>query len=174
MHDDPNSGDLPPSPNDRVNAAWQQLNLVLSFFSRVDTKLSVVVGINLGMLAMLAARLPKADHCTLLTAILGITFVAPLVVSFWHIWHSYFPDLRGGTGSLIYFHPISKMTENEFRTACLSRSTQELENDILGQCWRNSKILTCKFYSLRYAYIAAIVAIIPWMALIAALPSPEL
>lgn len=172
MHDNPNSGDLPPSQNDRVNAAWQQLNLVLSFFSRVDTKLSVVLGINLGMLAMLTARLPKADDFTLLIAVIGSFFVAPLFVSFWHIWHGYFPDLRGGTGSLIYFHPISKMTENEFRTACLSRSVQELENDILNQCWRNSKILTCKFYSLRYAYVAAAVAILPWMALIAALPAP--
>jgi hypothetical protein len=170
MHENPNSGDLPPSQNDRVNAAWQQLNLVLSFFSRVDTKLSVVLGINLGMLAMLTARLPKADDFTLLIAVIGSIFAAPLIVSFWHIWHGYFPDLRGGTGSLIYFHPISKMTENDFRTACVSRNFQELEDDILNQCWRNSKILTCKFYSLRHAYVAAAVAIIPWMALIAALP----
>lgn len=172
MHDNPNSGDLPPSQNDRVNAAWQQLNLVLSFFSRVDTKLSVALGVNLGMLAMLAARLPKADDFTLLIAALGLAFVAPLALSFWHIWHGYFPDLRGGTGSLIYFHPISKMKENEFRNACVSRSTQELEDDILSQCWRNSKILTCKFHSLRHAYFAAVVAIIPWMALIAVLPTP--
>ena len=172
MHENPNSGDLPPSQNDRVNAAWQQLNLVLSFFSRVDTKLSVVLGINLGMLAMLTARLPKADDFTLLIAVIGIIFVAPLVASFWHIWHGYFPDLRGGTESLIYFHPISQMTESDFRKACVSRSIQELENDILNQCWRNSKILTCKFYSLRHAYVAAAVAIIPWMALIAALPPP--
>jgi hypothetical protein len=173
MHGDQNTGSLPPNQNDRVNAAWQQLNLVLSFFSRVDTKLSVVLGINLGMLAMLAARLPKADDFTLLVAVVGAAFVTPLIVSFWHIWHGYFPDLRGGTGSLIYFHPISEMTENEFRNACISRSIQELEDDILNQCWRNAKILTCKFYSLRHAYVAALVAIVPWMALIAVLPAPE-
>lgn len=172
MPDDPNTGNLLPNQNDRVNTAWQQLNLVLSFFSRVDTKLSVVLGINLGMLAMLAARLPKADDFTLLIAILGATFAASLIVSFWHIWQGYFPDLGEDTQSLIYFRPISKMTENEFRIACTSRSLKELEDDILSQCWHNSRILTCKFYSLRHAYVAAIVAAIPWTALIAALPSP--
>jgi len=172
MHGDPNTGDLLPSQNDRVNAAWQQLNLVLSFFSRVDTKLSVVLGINLGMLAMVAARLPKVEGLTLPIIVLGICFLATLATSFWHIWNGYFPDLRGGMGSLIFFRPISKMAESEFRVACASRSLRELEDDILNQCWRNSKILTCKFYSLRRAYIATLVAIMPWIALTAALPPP--
>lgn len=172
MPDDPNTGNLPENQNDRVNTAWQQLSLVLSFFSRVDTKLSVVLGINLGMLAMLATRLPKAGDLTVVVSILGIAFAAPLTLSFWHIWNGYFPDLGKDTKSLIYFRPISKMTENDFHLACTSRSTQELERDILSQCWHNSKILTCKFYSLRNAYVAAVLAIIPWMALIAALPPP--
>lgn len=172
MYDDPNTGDLLPSQNDRVNAAWQQLNLVLSFFSRVDTKLSVVLGINLGMLAMLATRLPNREGLTPLITILGFAFVVPLVVSFWNIWNGYFPDLRGGTGSLIYFRSISNMSESEFCAACASRNLHELESDILNQCWRNSKILTCKFHSLRHAYLTALVAITPWVALITALPSP--
>lgn len=53
MANAPNAGCLPPSQSDRVSAAWQQLHLVLSF-PRVDTKLSVVLGINMGLLAMLA------------------------------------------------------------------------------------------------------------------------
>jgi hypothetical protein len=139
----------------------------------VDTKLSVVLGINLGMLAMLATRLPRAEDMTLLISGLGFAFVAPLVVSFRHIWNGYFPDLRGGTNSLIYFHSISEMKETEFRAACGLRTPQDLEEDILSQCWRNSKILTCKFHSLRRAYQATLVAIPPWIGLIVILPPPK-
>lgn len=53
MTDTPNTGCLPPSQSDRVSAAWQQLHLVLGFFPRVDRNLSVVLGINLTLLAVL-------------------------------------------------------------------------------------------------------------------------
>ncbi|MEU4134617.1 hypothetical protein, partial [Streptomyces wuyuanensis] len=61
MSDDQNSTNLPSPPNaqgGRVSTGWQQLSLVLGFFSRIDTKLSVVLGIDLGMLALVATRLP--------------------------------------------------------------------------------------------------------------------
>lgn len=170
MQNAPNTGTLLPSQNDRVNAAWQQLNLVLGFFPRVDTKLSVVLGINLGILTVMATRLAHPDGLTPLIAALGGIFLMSLVISFWHIWHGYFPDLRGGTASLIFFLSISKMAESEFRRACALRDLGDLEGDILDQCWRNSKILACKFDSLRRAYFATLVSIIPWMALIAVLP----
>lgn len=171
MQDDPSTGGLLPSQSDRISAAWQQLHLVLSFFSRVDTKLSVVLGINLGMLAMLAGRIPGVEGISPLIAILGIVFFTSLTLSFWHIWWGYFPDLRGGTGSLVFFRPISKMSESEFRAAIANRRLDELEADILSQCWRNSKILACKFSSLRSAYVAALISIAPWLGLIVALPT---
>lgn len=172
MADAPSTGCLPPSQSDRVSAAWQQLHLVLGFFPRVDTKLSVVLGINLGLLAMLATRIPRAEGITPLIAVVGVAFFAPLTTSFWHVWWGYFPDLRGGTGSLIYFRAISKRSESEFRTACAGRSLNDLEGDILDQCWRNSKILDAKFAALRSAYLAALITLGPWMALIAVLPAP--
>ncbi|TNY29726.1 Pycsar system effector family protein [Thermomonas haemolytica] len=137
----------------------------------MDTKLSVVLGINLGILAMLATRIPSVEGITPLIAVLGVAFFVPLTTSFWHVWWGYFPDLRGGTESLIFFHPISQMTESEFRLACARRGLVELEGDILNQCWRNSKILTCKFSSLRKAYLGTLIAIAPWMALITVLPA---
>lgn len=98
-----NSGDRQPSQSDRVNAAWQQLQLVLGFFSRVDTKLSVGLGINLGMLAMLSTRIPRPEDLTLLVSVIGVLFLTPLTLSFWNLWWGYFPELRGGSNSLIFF-----------------------------------------------------------------------
>ncbi|WP_221899260.1 Pycsar system effector family protein [Xanthomonas sp. SI] len=167
-----NTGCHQPNQSDRVNAAWQQLQLVLGFFSRVDTKLSVGLGINLGMLAMIATRLPKVDELTLLISVIGVLFLAPLTVSFWHLWWGYFPDMRGGSDSLIYFVRIARLSESDFIAACSKRTLSEFESDILGQCWRNSKVLSLKFQSLKYSYRATVVAIAPWMALITVLPPP--
>jgi hypothetical protein len=166
MHADQNTTALPSSQNDRVSAAWQQLNLVLGFFSRIDTKLSVVLGINLGMLALLATRMPALKDLTPLAAASGIAFAIALCFSFRHLWIGSFPHLEGGTNSLVYFRSIAQMKESEFRIAYGSLSSDELANDLLNQCWRNSKILTCKFHSLRYSYIATLCAVIPWMMLI--------
>lgn len=172
MQEVPSTGDHPPSQSDRVSAAWQQLQLVLGFFSRVDTKLSVGLGINLGMLAMLATRLPKPEELTLLVSVIGILFLTPLTLSFWNLWWGYFPDLRGGSSSLIFFRRIERLTESDFLRACETRTLDGLERDLLGQCWRNSKILVAKFECLKRSYIATSLAIAPWMALITLLPSP--
>lgn len=173
MQDVRNTGDHQPSQSDRVNAAWQQLQLVLGFFSRVDTKLSVGLGINLGMLAMLATRLPKPEELTTLISVVGVLFLTPLTLSFWNLWWGYFPDLRGGSNSLIFFRRIDKLIESEFLGACEARTLDAFERDLLGQCWRNSKILVAKFDCLKRSYIATILSIAPWMALITLLPSPS-
>jgi hypothetical protein len=64
------------------------------------------------------------------------------------------------------------MAEHEFLQKCAERTLMEFEEDLLGQCWRNSKILSSKFSCLKYAYIATVLAIAPWMALIVVLPPP--
>lgn len=172
MQEVPSTGDHPPSQSDRVSAAWQQLQLVLGFFSRVDTKLSVGLGINLGMLAMLATRLPKPEELTLLVSVVSVLFLTPLTLSFWNLWWGYFPDLRGGSDSLIFFRRIDRLTESDFLRACETRTLYGLERDLLSQCWRNSKILSSKFRSLKRTYLATSLAIAPWMALTTLLPPP--
>jgi len=172
MQEVPSTGDHPPSQSDRVNAAWQQLQLVLGFFSRVDTKLSVGLGINLGMLAMLATRIPKQEDLTVLVSMTGVLFLTPLTLSFWNLWWGYFPDVRGGSDSLIFFQRIDRLTESDFLRACETRTANAFERDVLSQCWRNSKILSSKFRSLKRSYLATSLAIAPWMALITLLPPP--
>ncbi len=171
MEDAPNSGCLQPSQSDRVSAAWQKLHLVLSFFPRVDAKLSVVHGINLGLSAILVTLIPRLEHFTLGIAVLSAAFIVPLAISFWYVWWGHFPNLHGGHGSLIYFGSISRMSQDEFRGACAERTLADMENDLLNQCWRNSQILDSKFSSLRRAYLAALIALVPWLVLIALIPA---
>ena len=57
-----------------VDAAWSQLNLVLGFYSRIDTKTSLVLGINLGMLAFLFSRAPPVAQISTLEWAFALPF----------------------------------------------------------------------------------------------------
>lgn len=128
-----------------LNAAWNQLNLVLSFFSRIDTKLSVVLGFDLAMLAVLSTRLPKLKEVSLLEGGLGSGFFILLSASLFHLYSGTFPELKEALVPLLFFCSIAKLRENQFKSACASRSKADLADDVLEQVWRNSKLLSCKF-----------------------------
>lgn len=48
--------------DERLQSAWKQLELVLAFFPRVDTKFSIAFGINSAGLAVLFAQILKAGR----------------------------------------------------------------------------------------------------------------
>ena len=74
-----------------------------------------------------------------------------------------FPNLEGGTASLVYFREIAKRTEAKFIEEFAKESTAGYVNDLLGQAWRNSVILKDKFDYLRLALIFLAVAIPTWV-----------
>ena len=157
---------LPLDDQERLSAAWSELTLVLGFFTRIDTKLSVVLGINLGMLGLLGSRIPAFNQIPWWMALLAAAFALPLAASFYHLWHGAFPDRRGGTNSLVYFGSIARMSESHFRGAFNVLTPQALANDILNQVWRNAKIAERKFTSLCRAYVSTLLAVLPWFAML--------
>jgi hypothetical protein len=150
-------------PENLYPASKDQLNLVLSFFSRVDTKLSVVLALDTGMLAVLGTDSPplKAYSWPMLVAV-AIT-VALLAVSIVFLYRGGFPTLKGGQASLIYFREVAKRTEHKFIEEFKAQTDEQHVNDMLGQAWRNSEILTIKFDSLKAAFTLLALAIIPWI-----------
>src|SRR5882762_8021429 len=128
-----------------------QLDRVLSFFARADAKASVVLGIDVGMLAILAVNAPpvKAFHWYLLWSAVPICL---LLASLWHLYHGAFPRLEGGHQSLIYFRAIAERTEQKFIDEFMSQKDEDLIRDILGQIWRNSEILKMKYDHLKRAF----------------------
>jgi len=157
-----------------VAAAWSQLNLVLEFYSRIDTKAAVVLGLNLGMIAVLSARMERvlSDGPAWIWLLL-FACLALVVVSCFHLYRCTVPDRKGGTNSLIFFGTIAQLSESEFLNACRGRSHTELIDDLLEQTWRNSKILQRKFDGLEQAYKLMIAAAVPWtIALFIAMRAP--
>jgi hypothetical protein len=152
--------------SERVSAAWNQLNLVLGFFSRIDTKASVILGLDVGMIAVLFARIPPLAQITLLQCAFATPFFIAVIFSFSRLHFGSRPHLNGGTNSLVYFRTIAQMQESEFISACGRRSETEFAADLLEQVWRNSKILNEKFDALQYAQYTMVLAAIPWLGCI--------
>lgn len=145
-----------------MDVAKDQLERVLSFFPRVDTVLSVVLGIDLGMLALLTNKaLPLKPFGWQMT-IAGVAILL-LGISLYHLFRGYFPKLDGGWNSLIYFREIAQRKEDKYQKAFKEQSEEAYVTDLLSQVWRNSEILTQKFDHLSKAFKYLAGAIIPWL-----------
>ena len=149
-----------------MDAAKYQLQLVLGFFPRVESKASVVLAVNTGMLGTLAANLPSPQNFQWRMSI-AVLPVALIAVSDWFLFRITFPNLKGGSNSLVYFRTTAERTEHKFIEEFTALEDDAYSKDILGQVWRNSEILSKKFDHLRVAFILMLVAIMPWLSALA-------
>jgi pycsar effector protein len=145
-----------------VQACKDELNLVLSFFPRVDAKTSVVLAVDTGMLGYLAAHLPALGSIRSWEFLAPACAIAALALSIWHLYRGAFPQLKGGNQSLVYFTEIARRTEAKFIDEFMAQQEQAYIKDVLGQVWRNSEILKEKFDHLKSSFTFLAVAILPW------------
>ena len=143
-------------------SAKDQLNLILSFFPRVDSKASVVLAVNTGMLGYLATKMPAPATIAPWELIAPTIAFVFLGISFVYLYKGAFPDLLGGNESLVYFSEIARKTEAKFLQEFCQLSEADYASELCGQIWRNSQILTTKFRCLKNAFIFLAVAIVPW------------
>ncbi|GGA02868.1 Pycsar system effector family protein [Dyella caseinilytica] len=148
---------------DNLDSARKQLDLTLGFFPRVDTKLSIVLGIDLGMLGLLLSKVP--DDLSKLPSWVWIAasfFGAAMILSLFSLYFGSFPNVNGGNKSLVFFRTIAKKQANLFVREYQALTEESLTEDLLHQAWRNSVILDKKFSHLKSAYIATVLSLIPW------------
>jgi hypothetical protein len=148
---------------DLAESARSQLDRVLSFFQRVDGKASVVLAVDTGMLAFLVAHVPAPHLLTWWEIAVPTLTVVLLAISLWFLYKGAFPNLEGGSASLVYFREIAGRTEARFIEEFSKQSLADHCKDLLGQVWRNSEILKEKFDCLKVACIFLAVAILPWI-----------
>lgn len=142
--------------------ARDQLNLVLSFFSRVDSKASVVLALDTAMAGYLASRLPSAKAIPSWLLPFPILAFVLIGLSIWKLYRVTFPNLIGGNRSLVYFREIAARTESKFIDEFAAQVEGDYAKDLLGQAWRNSEILVAKFGHLKLAFIFMALAVAPW------------
>jgi hypothetical protein len=151
-----------------IDLARDQLNRVLGFFPRVDAKISVLFSVDIAMLALLAGKAPigalQWNSFPTLVALLAVALVA---LSLFFLYQASFPRLAGGHRSLLYFREIAARKETAFIDEFREQSEDAYLKDMLGQVWRNSEILKQKYDYLKYAFIALICALLPWLVALA-------
>jgi Family of unknown function (DUF5706) len=143
--------------------ARDQLTMVLSFFPRVDAKLSTVLAIDTPMLASMSAGIPSLHQLSVLLMLPFAIAAGLLVGSYYCLYRGGFPNLKGGHSSNVYFKDIAARNESKFAEDYQKQSSEALRLDLLSQIWRNSEILTEKFRYLRFAFICMALAAIPWV-----------
>ena len=142
--------------------AKDQLNLVLSFFARVDSKASVVLAVDTAMLGYLAAKIPQITWPPSWSLVIPMSAFALIFISVWHLYKTAFPNLKGGSSSLVYFREIAVRTESKFIDEFSAQQESAYARDLLAQTWRNSEILVEKFNHLKCAFIFMGLAVVPW------------
>ncbi len=146
----------------KIEEAKDQLDRVLSFFPRVDAKSSVLLGVNIAMMAYLVINLPPIKNWGMeMIYAAGALFL--LLISLICLYLGAFPHLEGGKDSLIYFREIAGNTEAEFVNKIQARSSEDYLNDLWKQIWRNSEILKKKFNFIEWAFRLTSYSIIPWI-----------
>ena len=131
------------------------------FFSRIEAKSSVILGVNTGMIWFLAAKLSRVKtwEFPMLMTILPIVLIAASLVK---LYRCSFPQLDGGRESLVSFKEIAKRTQDRFLVDFTKQTREELALDLLGQVWQNSETLISKMNFLRSAYTLCAWAVLPW------------
>lgn len=150
------------------DVADKQLDRILGFFPRVDTKGSFIFAMNTGLLALLALNLRLDDLRNWFLAIPAAAVLLIVGSSFYFVYLGSFPYLKGGADSLIYFREIAKRTEATFIDEFLAQNEDAQTRDLLGQVWRNSEILKMKYDATKIAFVLTALALIPWTIFLAA------
>lgn len=146
--------------------AEHQLDRVLSFFPRVDTKAAGLFAVNAAILTIAAINVQAGDLKLWYVAIPGILMLVGLAISYTFLYRCNFPDLKGGQGSMIYFAEIQKRTESVFLKDFEAATEEAYRHDLLGQIWRNSQILCQKYAAIAWAIRSSALTLLPFATFI--------
>lgn len=149
-------------PANRIELVSTQLDRTLDFFARVETKSSVLFASNIGIATLILLNLVPTDVTTWYVAVPLIATMLLVVNSTYHLLAASYPSLKGDPTSLFYFRSVGQRTEQEYVKMFHDKNDDELLDDLLGQVWRNSQILTEKFDHVTASFRQTIFALLPW------------
>ena len=140
----------------------RQLDRVLGFIPRVDTKAGGLFAVNAAILTIAAINVQAGDLALWYIAIPGAVMLIGLAFSYTFLYRCNFPDLKGGQGSLIYFAAVQKRTESVFMAEYEAVDDDAYRRDLLGQVWRNSQILCQKYTAIAWAIRSTLLTLLPF------------
>lgn len=139
-----------------------QLTRTLSFFPRVDTKVSGLFTVNSAILTISALNVEAGDLSRWYITVPGAFLLIGIIASYTFLYKCNFPELEGGQGSLVYFSAIKERTESKYRAEYEAVSDADYRADMLGQVWRNSHILADKYKAIAMAIRLTLATLVPF------------
>jgi hypothetical protein len=146
----------------KIEVVEKNLERLLGWISRFDTKSSIVLGADTGMLGILATFAPAFGHWTFAKVVFASLAFLCLIGSLFFIYAGTYPRIKETGDSLFYFGAIARHSPEEYRRRFMGQSSEEYLKDLLDQCHINSVILDEKFADLRRAYRLLFLGLIPW------------
>lgn len=159
---------------EQLEAAERTLDRLLEWVGRSDTKFSIVLGVDTGMLGFLATSFPAGPVPVSAIVLAGVS-VALLLASLFFVYRGTYPRTKGPQDSLIYFRSIAGKDLNDFKKRFRACGADDHLDDVLEQVHRNSEILDIKFVELRRAYRCLLASVLPWaitLYLLGVVPAP--
>ncbi|MER9390176.1 Pycsar system effector family protein [Mesorhizobium sp. M0435] len=149
-----------------LEVAERQLDRIMGFFPRIDSKVSALFAIVSGQVAFAAVNLTIDDLKTWWVGAPAFVFLASVAWTIINLYLCAFPHLKGGHTSLVYFKEIAKLTEADYLQKYGALDEGALKRDVMGQVWRNSEIVALKYDYLKQATLAVMFSILPWFLLL--------
>ncbi len=152
----------------RAKAASDQLNRILGFFARVESKSNAIFATNTGMLALFGVHLRWSSLPVWYIVAPAVIGAGLLAASFVYLYLAATPQTKGGARSLIYFKEIAARTEADFLAAIQACSEERYTEQMFAQVWRNAEIVTQKFFYVKCAFLCTAAAVLPWVTALTA------
>jgi hypothetical protein len=147
----------------KIEIAEKNLARLLEWVTRFDNKSIIILGVDTGMLGVLASFAPPLKSLSLAVIFVASLSLFFLGLSLLFIYLGSYPRTTGPKHSLLYWGCISQRSFSQYKDSFKDESDEEYLNDLLEQCHRNSEILDKKFTNLKWAYRMLFVALSPWI-----------
>lgn len=150
-----------------LEASERQFDRIQAFFPRIDAKVSSIFAIASGEIAVASLLSLKNVHAWWIL-LPGSLFVAGVGWTVYNLYRCTFPSLKRSPDSLIYFAEIVELDREEYVERFTTITEDKLKRDFARQTWHTSLIAAEKFAYLKQATMAAMLSLIPWVALLIA------
>ncbi len=140
------------------------LTLQLDWVRTADSKVPPLFAIDISMLGLLAALVKLLPAWTIPAAVACSIAAIPLLLSLVFLALAMFPRLDGPKESNVFFGGIAKQSEKSFKANFFKASDSDIQDDLLGQAYRNAEIASKKYSNIKLAFILTFCSALPWIA----------
>lgn len=149
-------------PEEAIEKAEKLLERLLQWVGRFDTRTSVIVGIAVAMLGVIATVSPALAKWTFWFWVFFLATAGLLAGCLVALYFGLFPRTNSPNSSLLYFGTIADLKADEFQRRLRAQSNSEYLDDLADQAHRNAQILQRKFTCLKIALALILLAAFPW------------